>query len=396
MPLSTSPNLLRQPSNRRPNRFAVWLLIIRAVCTPTIAAIISLAAVQNAFGIRDYSDFFGKPAAGTPGGLPITYTGNQRSGYVGSYANTITFVRPTDDIDEDGIPGAIIVVDPKTGQLTTLTDFGDLHTFNIGFEEYRADQYPGSQAVDVINVAWLGADEGNSEGKEGALAASKAAEALNVRNWETTGFEWGSMGPYAAFKSDGYGSAPELVAPSASVRKNGIGLLYGFRAINTSDDHSVFADGGILGRSFWITGTENRVFGPQAGVVWLQSRGPWSVRLQGLALAGYNLGRVEQYGGIGEELVPGAINRFLYAQPTYFTHTESSDRFSPSGELAAETSLQVTKSIAIRLVWSGIVIDNVLLPDDRVRYFLPNMGLLDPGNQRLFVQNIFCGIEVVR
>jgi len=50
----------------------------------------------------------------------------------------------------------------------------------------------------------------------------------------------------------------------------------------------------------------------------------------------------------------------------------------------------------LTLAWSALLLDNIFLSDNRTNFFLPSMGLVDPGNQNLFEQYVICGIEVVR
>lgn len=52
------------------------------------------------------------------------------------------FLRLADDINENGIPGAVVVVDPQTGQTTTVTDFDDLHEFSIPYPTFHEHQLP--------------------------------------------------------------------------------------------------------------------------------------------------------------------------------------------------------------------------------------------------------------
>jgi hypothetical protein len=136
--------------------------------------------------------------------------------------------------------------------------------------------------------------------------------------------------------------------------------------------------------------------GPQVGLIWARSHGKWSLKTQGTVLAGYNDGQVLQRSEIGEQFIPGALNRPLYAQPTYSQHSESHHDFSPGGELRAEASYQLSDSFSLKLAWSGIVFDNVLLPDNRTAYLLTDTGLQDPGNQQMTIQNLYCGIEYLR
>jgi hypothetical protein len=136
--------------------------------------------------------------------------------------------------------------------------------------------------------------------------------------------------------------------------------------------------------------------GPAAGLVWTKMRGRWTARLQGLASVGFNSGSVEQRSSIGVQSVSGATNRLLYAQPTESAHHDSFDEISPSGELRAELNYSITENVTFAINWSGVSVENALEAADRTRYYLPDMGLVDPGNQRIMVHNFFCGIEVLR
>jgi hypothetical protein len=41
-------------------------------------------------------------------------------------------------------------------------------------------------------------------------------------------------------------------------------------------------------------------------------------------------------------------------------------------------------------------VNNILVTQDRVRFYLPDMGFRDPGEQDYFQQFFFCGFEVLR
>jgi hypothetical protein len=132
------------------------------------------------------------------------------------------------------------------------------------------------------------------------------------------------------------------------------------------------------------------------GLVWIKTRGRWTTRLHGLASAGFNGGSVRQENSIGAELVPGAVNRMLYAQPTKSAHHASFDEMSPSAELRAEANYRITDNITFAINWSGVSVENALEAAGRTRFYLPDMGLAEPGHQRILVHNFFCGIEVLR
>jgi len=71
-------------------------------------------------GFRDYLNYLSGSTIGTQVG-PIAYVGNYGGTVNPGLGNgAITFFRLTDDIDQDGIPGAVIVVDPVSGQMSTI------------------------------------------------------------------------------------------------------------------------------------------------------------------------------------------------------------------------------------------------------------------------------------
>ena len=189
---------------------------------------------------------------------------------------------------------------------------------------------------------------------------------------------------------------PRIVFSNSNANPNGFGIVYGLRSYNSCDAFVFDGFGGILSRAASETTAENKIVAPQLGVVWARSHGKWSFQAQGTALAGYNDGQVLQRNAVGSEVIPGTLNRPVFAQPVYSQHSESHHDFSPGGELRAETSYHFSESLSLKLAWSAILFDNVLLADNRTVYFLPDLGLQDPGNQQLIVQDLYCGIEYLR
>jgi hypothetical protein len=315
-------------------------------------------------------------------------SGNSIVPYVGNY-------RISDDASGNGIFGSVVIVDPATGQLTVLTDFDDLHTFSIGFDRASMSQIPYSGAIDVINVAWFGDDQTNEE-QERTLASWQSAAALRISDWQATGID-GETRPRLNDAWAAEPNPPPPVAPEfVGKKQNGIGLIYGVRMFEREDSQAMYASGGILGTVTSETVADNHIMGPAAGLVWIKTRGRWTARLQGLVSVGFNAGSVEQTNQVGAELVPGATNRLLYAQPTESAHHDSFDEFSPSGELRAEANYRITENVTFAINWSGVAIENALEAENRRRDYLPDFGLNDPGNQRLLVHNFFCGIEMLR
>lgn len=367
-------------------------LVIRRCGGVVCVALISTAACESTL-------------AQTSGNGHIQF--NTPSGYLQGYVDYLNylagatndgnsqFFRLADDIDEGKIPGTIIVVDPHSGSLTTLTDFDDLHTFNIGFDQVSTGEIPYSGAIDVVDVIWLGGDE-EDETVVHSLADWQAAEALRISDWQQTGIDRGARPSDGGLGPGDPNPAPQRSPVRVRGKRNGLGMIYGLRMIERDDWQSLNATGGILGSMHSATVADNHIMGPTLGMIWIKTRGRWTARLQGLLSVGFNSGEVDQNNLVGSELIPGATNRLLYGQRTASTHHDSFDEFSPSGELRAEANYRITDALTFAISWSGVAIDNALEAENRTVYYLPDFGLADPGNQRLLVHNFFCGIELVR
>jgi putative beta barrel porin BBP7 len=298
-----------------------------------------------------------------------------------------------DDLDPDQFQGGPVIVDGYAG-FVPVFDYQDLHTFNIFLEYMAVGGVPLSGAVDALDVIWLN-DETASEQADDTIVSWQTAEPLRVGDWQVTGIDGGSVSPSDVRWLGEIGPAPQMAAAPQGSRRNDFGIIYGLRMIERQNSIYVTATGGIIGASYWHTEAENHVIGPQLGFVLLRNRGPWSIRLQATATAGFNYGDVQQNGSIGQRLIPGALNQSLFGRPTTFRHVDAHDEVSPSGELRFEASYRLTQNVSFAVTWSGIAIHNALLVEDRIRDFQPDAGLADPGNQQIFVHNLFCGVNVV-
>jgi hypothetical protein len=350
---------------------------------------------DDSLGYRDYLDYPAVEPIETPSGL-ITYVGNYE-GYVepGSNSGSINFVRLADDVNENGIPGVIIIIDPVSGRLTTMTDFSDLHTFNVAYNDLAFQSQRGLRSYDVGAVYWL--YEEIPERDDGdALSARRAANNIESLNRSIDGAHGTSQAPIVVVAPARAPVVPQFTRFAANRRSGGFGLVYGYRQFVVRDRAGIDASGGIFGRLYTRTDTENSTTGPQVGLVAFQRFGPLSFYAHGLLVASWNEGNVEQSNGFGAQLVPGATNRLLYAQPTNSNFQDPRSGLVPAGVFWAETGLQLTQNSALKFSWSALFLDNIFLSDNRTRYFLPDMGLTDPGNQNLFVHNFFCGIEIIR
>ncbi|HEX2477318.1 MAG TPA: BBP7 family outer membrane beta-barrel protein [Lacipirellulaceae bacterium] len=300
-----------------------------------------------------------------------------------------------DDIDPDQGYGPALVIDGNGG-LFPVVDYDDLHTFSIFLNHIAVVGIPYSGAVDAVDVIWLSDKEEQAPDQpDDTIVSWQTAEALRIRDWQVTGIDGGSVSPLDMHWPGEIGPAPQMAAAPQGNRRNDVGIIYGMRVIERQNGIYISADGGIIGPSYWHTEAENHVFGPQLGLVLLRNRGPWSIRLQATAMAGFNYGDVEQHGSMGQRQIPGALNQPIFARPAAFHHVDPHDEISPSGELRMETTYRLTHNVSFAITWSGIAIRNALLVEDRIRDFQPDAGLADPGEQQIFVHNLFCGVTVV-
>jgi hypothetical protein len=350
----------------------------------------------------EYADFasastYSPSPAGDPVGSYVAYVGN--------YGGTIndsdqsSFYRLTDDVNSNGTFGSVVVVqigpdgDPV---LTTLTDFGDLHQFNVAFDFVGVARQSSARSYDAAAVYWI-YEEGTMRPDPERVAAQRAQHSLKHLRTPNSKTQRGT-GAKPLFSTLPIRSQmmPAYSKYAMNRQGTGIGLNYGYYEFGMFDRFRFDADGGILGRTISDTRTNNWVTGPQAGLVAYKSFGPLRFYGHALGVLGLNDGDLQQNNSIGNELVPGAVNRLLYAQPTHVENRGAVDDISPTGVFWAEAGLQVTERTSVRFAWSGVYVNNILLAEDRVRYYLPSMGFRTTGEQDFLQQFFYCGVEMTR
>jgi hypothetical protein len=293
-------------------------------------------------GFRDYLNAVAWAQIGTQGG-PMLYVGNY-GGIIDDDdddADPDTF-RLADDIDEDGISGSGVVLNADGTIDFIFTDFDDLHEFNIFFDN-----------VTIRNVT------------------------------ETDGVElmWQHH-----ITNNHY---------MAKHQNNRLTISGGARFLRLYDQFRVDAEGSILGRSFWDTSFTNNIVGPQVGLNWVNQRQRWRLSAETRFMFGYNTANWDQVGLMGEELIPGALNRPLYARPTAFSDGLVENEFSPIGELRVHASYHVTKAAALKFGYTGAYLGNIRRAAPSVRYALPSMGYVDTDGEDFLINGFDLGLEFV-
>jgi hypothetical protein len=291
-------------------------------------------------GFRDYLNLLAGAGIGTQVG-PMAYVGN----YGASTEDDefpVEFFRLTDDIDEDGNFGVGFVLNADGDVILVFTDFDDLHEFNIFFDNVTIRSITETDGVELM---WT--------------------HQLTNNHYQ------------------------------AKHQNNRLSISGGARFLRLYDQFRVDAEGSILGRSFWDTSFTNQIVGPQVALSWVNQRQRWRLSADTRFMFGFNVADWDQNGLMGEELIPGAVNRPLYARPTAFSDGLREQEFSPIGELRLQASYHVTKAAALKFGYTGSYIGNIRRAAPSVRYSLPDMGYIDTKGEEFLINGFDLGVEFV-
>jgi hypothetical protein len=293
-------------------------------------------------GWRDYMNNFSDAALGTQRGI-VAYVGNYGDS-TDPGALPIPFLHLADDINGNGIPGAIpiIIVGPAGPQIGFIHDFDDLHKFNIFFDQVTVQNRTQTDGVELM---W-------------------SHDFTNTHHM-------------------------------AKHKNNTVTIGWGARFLRLYDQFDVNALGSILGDSFWSTSFTNNIVGPQVALRWVNERQRWRIQTDARFMAGYNVANWDQVGLMGTELIPGALNRLLYARPTAFSHERHEGEFAPVGELRVAASYHITSGFALNFGYTGTVVAGMRRAATSVHYNLPDMGYVDAGTQEVLINGFDLGVEFV-
>lgn len=169
----------------------------------------------------------------------------------------------------------------------------------------------------------------------------------------------------------------------------------GVRYFRLQDEFSWEGRGGVLGLTRIGTDVQNSIFGPQVRLQWHTQRGRWGMAVDGRFVWGFNSQDLDMDAIIGQDLLPGGLNSPVNARPTATRSGRHDETFTPMGELRADATYQITSSIAARLGYTAMFIDNISRGSQVVDYVLPNPGLLKGGEQDIFINGVNFGVDVV-
>jgi hypothetical protein len=343
--------LVREHARRR-------LLIVAAIAFTTMTAVV---AARN--DLRD--DLVDVPGS-------FTFVGNANGQFIPGRSARVT--------DTNGIVRSAYI-----------SDFDDLREFRIGFNSASADENAGSGAVQVVNIVWLGDSQPAIGVSKSGYQLPQPAEALRMRDWQLSGMDGGTLASRAA-QDDADGPLSDEVSMDVTVESNAIGLAYGLGTLSTEQQVQINAYGSIMGDSYWSCDVENQIVGPKAGLVWRNRRGPWSLDMQSLVLLGFNSGQIGQSSRIGQDFIPGALNRLFYMRATYWSQSDDRQMFTPAGELRAQSRLRLTDGLSLRTTWSSFIIGNLLREHGELHGPVPHISVL-VENENMLIHQFYCGVE---
>ena len=252
--------------------------------------------------------------------------------------------RQADDLNGNANQGFTrVFAEDAEGNLVEIgrvIDFGDLHTFNVFFDEVTVRNRTEIDGVELMRMHQLSTRHKLEQGR-----------------WDNLRFSWG------------------------------------LRFVDLTDNFYFQGLGSILGRTTVETDVENQIIGPQLGLQWVRRDGPWSFVLEGRGTFGYNIVDVDQYGIFGEEAIPGALNRSATARTTTTVQGERFDEFSPIAEIRAQLQYRLAESISLQAGYTAKYIGNIHRGGLTTAWNAPDFGINDRTSD-IFVNGLNLGIEL--
>ncbi|MCA9232553.1 MAG: BBP7 family outer membrane beta-barrel protein [Planctomycetales bacterium] len=248
-----------------------------------------------------------------------------------------------DDLDGDLNEAVNVLVDAEDEPIAIITDFDDSSLFNVRFNFLRVRNTLETDAIEIMKTHQL--DNRHKMQKRYGNFAEFAYGVRFLRMRDEFGF-------------------------------NGTSDL--FKGLNTVGMVAV-----------------NQIVGPQIRGRWSTQRGRWNVDIDGRFVFGYNIQDFDQFGTWGEGMLTGEPNAPEVAQPTTFANGRREDDFSPLVEMRVESSYQITSSIALRLGYTAMFIDNISRASQLVQYRLPDWGIGEGGQQDIFLNGVNVGFDLV-
>jgi len=160
-----------------------------------------------------------------------------------------------------------------------------------------------------------------------------------------------------------------------------------------------------LADSLWSTRVQNNMVGPQIGFRLWRQRERWITSVEARFLAAANFQNMHQRTNLGSNVLPNTALQNLagFWEPVFFqgigaNNSQFATTFSPVGEIRVNASYQVTRSVGVKVGYTGLVAGNVARASSKVDYDSPDLiGLRSgAGTQIFFANGINFGVEINR
>jgi hypothetical protein len=299
-----------------------------------------------------------------------------------------------DDIDGNGNAVNFILVDQNNdGEfddfIGVLTDYDDLYTFNVGFDEVYLKNELRPTSFELM--------------KQHVLQAGPDVNSLRS-GWRFEAFvdDW-----WFAFGDEVVALTPYKDSPSQSIRNNHLRKFvnelhtstyttYGLRAMEYEDSFYFVGRGSILGETSVAQENDHLMIGPQIGVGAVAETSLWRFEAALLGLAGYGNLDLEQSGDLGTTAIPGALNRPSILSSTSTDYQASKDYFAWHGEARLAASCQVTRRLRFDAAWRWMVTGPFYTASNSVVWNMPDWGIQEVKDNSIDRSDLFLGFTYTR
>jgi hypothetical protein len=191
-------------------------------------------------------------------------------------------------------------------------------------------------------------------------------------------------------------------------------LLYGVRWFNLNDTFWVQADGNgegrltltdgsfslnVLDASEWSLRANNNLVGPQIGFRLFRQRQRWTTSVSARFLAAANFQNLSLKARLGSDVLfnPPTGDARSQFRGIGFDEHQYVTTFSPLGELRVDVAYNVTRSVGIKVGYTGLVVGNVSRASNSISYDAVNLLGIKLNNDQIFFANgVNFGVEINR
>jgi hypothetical protein len=188
-------------------------------------------------------------------------------------------------------------------------------------------------------------------------------------------------------------SAPEYTLTTAH---ESLEIGYGARYLSSWQDYRITGRGGTLGTLFIGSSLDSNLLGPQASVRWTVREGRWRVHAEAAAAMTYMEMDGRQFAKVGEDAIPGQLNRPLYMAPARTDRTLNEWDIAPVLEAGLLASYEITAASRCFVRCDAIQFGNVRAIENTTVYQLPSFGFRDPGGSDESITSASVGFELRR